>query len=519
MNIPRPLLRSTLLLSLCGAALQVHAVEDWVQVASDGLGYPDSTRVSAMSTYRSHIYIAATTPAGSPPKVFRAALSEDDVWEDITPLWSGGDQVTDMLVLDRTLFVSRGKDGASGELWRFTAADNWSNVTPFFGGEALPIMALGSVRQSSRDNNALCLARTRTGGASVAPAVEVWCQVAAWRGPFWIRQLLIEEEVGSGDIGSAELHGLGGTLYLGFGGATRTDRPCQVWKLLSVGSGLPIGRVPLVRVDGADCFGTDQAFVGAIIAFGGRAYVGLAGGDAAILKAVRGGFEDVTPFQIRNITSFAVSTDRLYTGLLHHPPSIPTVLVGAGVLVTENGSDWEESNELGFGLDGNRATTALAGQCSYLYAGVGNDGGFQVYRRTPRLGTAWFCISEDVRDAFAELGGLRECVISRHCPIDFDPLAAHLESIRDLLESPKHPEDDKDLILEVRLMMDQSFSDFEDGRLAILLSQKEPNPQVSHGLALDGLDHMLSSVQIANDTLVHLKTSLARNGGANAPTP
>jgi hypothetical protein len=471
-----------------------------------------------MSIYGQHIYIATnSTISLAHPKVFRASLRDDTAWEDVTPPWTTDYPVTDMLALGDALFVSRGLDGHAGELWHFTTTDNWSDVTPAFDGDTLPIKALGSVRQSRSDHNALCLARTQTGNASTNPSADVWCKVAAFRGPFWIRQLVIEEEIGSGKIGSARLHGIGGTLYLGFGGSVRTDRTCQVWKLLSVGSGLPIGTVPLIRVDGAECFGTGQGFVGAITSFGGRVYVGLAGGGAEILRTIGGGFEEVTPFPIRNITSFAVSTDQLYTGFLHQPTIVPSILLGAGVIVTENGEEWAESNIPGFNVVGNRSTTAMAGKCSYLYAGVGNSSGFQVFRRDHRLETILTCLSGDIRDAIVELGVLRECVITLFCPVVFDPFADRLESIRVALESPKHPEDDQQLILEGRTMIEQAFEEFNEGKTKILLSQKEPFRKVSRSLALEGLDHMLSSVQIANDTLIHLKTSLANNSSANDP--
>jgi len=516
MSLRIPLFIFFLLFSFCIVTQQVQAVEDWVQVASGGLGYPDHTRVDAMSIYGQHIYIATNSGTSlERPKVFRAALRNDNIWEDVTPPWVDDDPVTDMLALGEDLFISRGLDGRAGELWRFNPADNWRDVTPAFSGNTLPIKALGSVRQRGGDSDALCLARTREGNASATPRIEVWCKVAAFRGPFWIRQLVIEEEVGSGRIGSARLHGIGGTLYLGFGGSVRTDRPCQVWKLMSVGSGLPIGTVPLIRVDGGECFGTGQGFVGSITSFGGRAYVGLAGGDAEILRAIRGGFEEVTPFPIRNITSFAVSRDQLYTGFLHHPTVIPTLEVGAGVIVTENGEEWEESNAPGFSVVGNRSTTAMAGKCSYLYAGVGNSSGFQVFRRNHRLETILICLSGDIREAFEEFAVLHQCVISLLCPVVFDPFSARLESIRVALESPKHPEDDQQLIFEGRTMIEQAFEEFDEGKTKILQSEKEPSPKLSRSLALEGLDHLLTSVQIANDAIIHIKTALARNGGQN----
>ncbi len=499
-----------------------HALEEWVQVASGGLGFPDHTRVDAMVLLGRHVYIATRSVDSDIPRVFRASTRDDHVWDDVTPPWTDpGVPVTDMTVVGNALFASRGERVGFAELWRYTLSDGWTDVTPTFPDDVsrLPIKALATVRQSGSDNDALCMARTRAGNRSVAPGMDVWCLVEAFRGPFWIRQVNIEEPIGSGSIGTAELHGIGGALYMGFGGFVRVDRPCQVWKLQSVGSGLPIGVIPLSRIDGRNCFETGQGFVGAIWGFRGRAYVGLAGGAGDLFRIRRSGFEDITPFPIRNITSFAVSAGRLYAGLLHDPTSGPVDL-GAGVIVTDNGEDWEESNEPGFGISGNRSTGALAGSCAYLYAGTGNSSGFQVFRRTARLDDILPCILTDIRGANVELGQLRYCVISGECPILFDPFSERLESIRDSLEGPIHPEDDLQLVLEGQSMLKEAFAQFAEGKTKIIQSQQEASRKVARQLARQGLKHMRRSTQIARRTWLHLRNSLADeikdNADANA---
>jgi len=64
-------------------------------------------------------------------------------------------------------------------------------------------------------------------------------------------------------------------------------------------------------------------------------------------------------------------------------------------------------------------------------------------------------------------------------------------------------------------MIEQAFEEFDEGKTKILQSEKEPSPKLSRSLALEGLDHLLTSVQIANDAIIHIKTALARNGGQN----
>jgi hypothetical protein len=315
------------------------------------------------------------------------------------------------------------------------------------------------------------------------------------------------EPAGSGLIGvtSTHLHGFGGTLYLGFGGFSRMDRPCQVWKL-------PLVRVSSddpIRVDGENCFGTGHGFMGAITDFNRRVYFGTAGGESAIFRTLGSGIEDVTPFPIRNITSFALvrkefSGTRLYMGMGHFPH-----VGNAGVFFTETGGDWEESY---FSPFENLVTSDLASHCAYLYAGTLNNGGFEVLRRTALLVDLTPCIGIDVHEAVRELGRLSVCVLTEKCPIDLDPFAAHLASIRDALESPRHPLDDLRLVDDGRAMMKEAFAEFQVAE-ELLLSQKEP----SLPLALQGMEHLRTSARFATDTWVHLKTPLAEDGGANEP--
>jgi hypothetical protein len=65
-------------------------------------------------------------------------------------------------------------------------------------------------------------------------------------------------------------------------------------------------------------------------------------------------------------------------------------------------------------------------------------------------------------------------------------------------------------------MMKEAFAEFQVAE-ELLLSPKEPSSKVAQRLAQQGMKHLRTSARIATDTWIHLKTSLAEDGGANEP--
>ena len=307
MRLPRTI--ATLLgLALLPLALPTAAaaLDTWVPVAVAGLGDPARKQVDGLTVLGEDVYLATKeATAGAVPRVFRAAIAEDDVWDDITPPWGGapGEVKGLEVIADRVAVAT-----ADGQVWRLVRAGLWTPLPPPGTGG---LLALGGFDPGDRRGERHCVLRVPTAVWCLQPG-GVWAALPA---------VPVAEPA---SVGSGRLAGFRGELYVGLGGASAGDRGCEVWRWN--------GRDGWRAVT-TDCFGRwDDAaggltFLTDMQVFDGRIYFGTGGHDVAPVLVRFDGrdLEDVTPSDLYSCdglfgrcpvryNALAASGGRLYVG-------------------------------------------------------------------------------------------------------------------------------------------------------------------------------------------------------------
>lgn len=398
--------------------------EDWVQVASGGLGDSSRGKVS-LALFDGHIYAAATGSTGN-AAVFRAPVTADRTWSDVTPPWrrTGSGKVTDMVVFGSHLFVAN----YLGEVWRFSERSGWYDVTPPWGSSSKVLALAEWSRPSGRT---LCALLT---------GIELWCRVGGAAVRVSVTTMLRSDP----SIGSARLHGFDGALYVGLGGATVDSRHCEVWR---------VDEPSYWRVVTGSCFGSPGlTWVSSMQESHGYLYIGTGGHrDTPLVMRTDGTrLEDVTPYTLYSCGSgpcplrygsMADSGGRLYVGTRTRDIGPPV----ADVLGTRDGTSWDFSNSPGFGDPLNDTTTALAGERYRLYAGVlHRETGFQVWRRNSRL----YELIPYLEGSFERLDimpRLEPCLALPGCRIDWPPVQEPLWEFAAIFEFARQSKADAEL--------------------------------------------------------------------------
>jgi hypothetical protein len=356
--------------------------DEWVRVATGGLGSSEERQPDAMEIFGNYVYLATHTnlgPGGQQPKIYRATLADDRLWHEFSPPWGTiNTEVTDMLAFDDKLFVSN----YAGQIWRLGGDGVWRNVTPDWPG--------------SRIVHSMAPMLLTTGGdriCAVRGGIEIWCGPPSSEGAGWERISLPPRFGSDPSIGSAILRRFGRNLYLGVGGGSAGSRMCELWKLDTPS----IFTTSVVwRPVTTDCFGFGYGltWITAMAEFGSKLYIGTGGhGANAVLYRSNGrDLADVTPRDLYDFTnpfsphplrygSIATNGENLFVGTR----TTSGALRGADVIRMADEDGWAFSNEPGFGVSGNDAVTAMAGRDGYLYAGVLNlSNGLEVWRLARR---------------------------------------------------------------------------------------------------------------------------------------
>ena len=506
------ILRNTLVISVIIITTgPLIRAEEWVQVASGGFGNSDHVQPDAMVIFENYIYLATSIvlPGGEKqPKIYRAPIRDDNSWTEFSPPWGAAGEVTDFVVFQDRLYVSN----SEGQIWKLVGGSSWLDVTPDWPGSSIV--------------HSMAPMLPRAGGyrlCAVRGGIEMWCGTP---GGSWDQ---INVPPGFDDdptIQNAVLRRLGRDLYLGVGGESAGSRQCEVWKLTTpVRFTTSVAWSPITT----DCFGfgDDLTWVSAMNEFNFMLYIGTAGHDAtAVVYRTDGSeLEDVTPCPLYadcstfalppllapvRYGSMAATSNRIYIGT--RTPSLPGDMMGADIVFTEGDGHWERSNEPGFGVMGNDTVTALASDRGHLYAGVLNlSNGLEVWRRTPALIELLPYMQLDLKEMVRLKSLLQRCLLppSPFCPFNFVPISLAFESI--YIGFDKADDDNKDLLLEARKMMERAQSNLKEAEQLAAMADKESNPRVAQKLRIQSLSKLNETIKITRSTLQLIKKSSQKN--------
>ncbi|MBI2838128.1 MAG: hypothetical protein HYX75_07430 [Acidobacteria bacterium] len=465
------------------AAQQSARSDEWVQVASGGLGDPSRRQAHPLEIVAGAVYVATHDPALN-EYVYRAEMLADTIWTDVTPPWGGTHgEVTDMLSWNDDLWLST----SAGELWRRDRTGRWRDVSPTW----------------ARGGNIFGLAvwlppgEAATRLVAAGQGVEVWSR----RGDGRWDEIVVADDLHASGFVSGALGSLGRHLYLGVGGGSAGSAACQVWRFTSRGWD------PVTR----DGFGRPQlTWVNEMAVFGDWLYVGTAGhgeDTAGVFRMREGAAEDVTPCDLYGgcagafsrapvrYGSLAATTSKLFVGT--RTPSLPGEAIGADVLARAPDGSWALSNTPGFGVTGNDATTGLAAAGASLYAGTINIlTGLEVWRRNAPLLEVLPTIRVD-RDLLLnrERKFLR-CLRRPHCP-DWDRIVQPIEGIRLVFDTARYSQDDLKLILWARQSMAGATSLLDEARQLADRADKESNPKKAALLRKQAAEKVTAAIDTA----------------------
>jgi hypothetical protein len=378
------------------AVSPAHALENWTQVADRGLGLGTGANlVNALAIFDGYVYLGTRYKYNDHdaawPIIYRAPLSNDESWSLVAYsdyYFPHRGDVTGMAVAGGELWL--GTEG--GDLLHHRSSGGFYPENPRRAwSETKPILAVAAYQPDYYRPEMPCIVRD---------GLEVWCKDSSG----WVK-LPLPRELRDATIRQAELHAMDRRLFLGVGGGTIGSRACALYEFYSygytyMGHTAPWHRGRWSRVTG-DCFGDSGAtWLTSMQSFQGWLYV-AAGDHYAGGRIYRtrgpGSYFDVTPpagAPVFRWPSMAVSDGRLFVGAHVQPAGTPGG--AAGVFVTEDGTSWSQSNQLGFGSDFNLTTNALVGQGDHLYAGTLNGAeGFEVWKtqplRLPACGFEFVC--------------------------------------------------------------------------------------------------------------------------------
>ncbi|MEW6367652.1 MAG: hypothetical protein AB1714_23725 [Acidobacteriota bacterium] len=433
------------------AAHQPARSDDWVRVATGGLGDPARREPDALAVVAGAAYLATHDAARN--YVFRAELRNDTVWLDVSPPWRTADGKTAAMVsLDQELWLST----SGGELWRRDRTGRWNHMTPSWAS-GKSIFALTT--WTPPGESAARLVAVREG-------VELWWRRADGT---WVQQGLPDGLRNKPGIVNGALQSFGSRLYLGVGSSASTS--VQVWRL----PGWP-PRWDAVTTAG---FGREElTWVNDMIPVGDRLYIGTGGhGDstAGVFRTQDTVFEDVTPCDLFGGCEGVASRAPVRFGCLEYWAG--KLFVGtrsrnapegfyrtADVIVSGLDGGWAFSNTEGFGVDGNDTTTGLAAGGSSVYACTFNSlTGFEVWRRNALI-----------VEMLPYLAGLRDsllhqrtawlrCVVRPNCR-RWETVFGPMEALSLTFDTARNQQDDQQTIMWARQSLTGAVTLLKDAK-------------------------------------------------------
>ena len=484
-------------LGFCCAFLLIVAVPSsgqWARVATGGIDDGMQREVSGLAIFGSEVYLATHRLTGA-PRVFRATIRDDDVWEDVTPPGMTGEIHSINVAIDELLVTTLG-----GQLWRRDLAGTWSDITPSPPGwEPVRPLTFAIGWTPRHGGRMLCVARQ---------GLQVWCRenLAPWT------MLSLPGGLGSDPtIGHATpLEVYEDRLYLGISGEHDGDRTCEAWQY-DFG---PRRWEPVTT----DCFGRPGLnWLLSMAVFNGRLYFGTGGARgtrrAGIIRTDGHVIEDVTPCDLWGgcadfspdpspvrFQAMALAASQLFMGI--RGGSAPGSSGSGYVLSTRNGTAWIFASERGFGVLTNDSVTALGSRRAYLYAGTFNgDTGFEVWRRTPTLSELYPHLLDDTFRFLRESLTIRACLLSKRA-CDFSLGLGLIEAMSLAFDAAQHPKDDPAIVKIGRAGMSDAQRLMAEAQELLAAAEQATDPKGARELRREAVSRVSDAMQVVFTTLM-----------------
>ena len=472
-------------------SVPASGADEWVRVATDGLGDGSRPQVDAIAVYRDYVYIAVHQSAtlGS-VSILRAWLRDDHIWSDITPPWGAAGEVSALEVVGGVLYAAT----TDGKLWSRGTSSRWSWVSrPWVGNPE--IFHVGEWDPEDGLGIRLCVFR-------VGPAIACRTSVGAWT------ELRVVPLVSPLLAQTGRLKGFDRELYISVSRAVAGTSGCEVWRY---------GAASGWRSITTDCFGGAAgglSWLTDMEVYAGKIYFGTGGhttGDTStlIMRSVGGVVEDVTPRDLYTCSDFFGACPSRYNALAATSASLfvgtRTATVGnlADVLSSADGEEWAFSNVRGFGEEFNDTVTAMGSRSVYVYAGVYNGlDGFQVWRRS-------FPVVELIPPLYRDLWEARHAgIIVLRCLLPFNPCAPPweelfwpIEEIRLGLELANYSQDDPVPIKVARAGMTRAREMLDDAYELAMLAEQAGSPKEARAFRLKAARLVLSGLVLGEKTV------------------
>ena len=426
---PRSAARACAVLALLALCAPGYA-DEWVRVATDGLGDVSRRQVDALAVYRGYVYIAThQSEAGGEVSILRSEMRPDHVWVDDTPTWAAANDVTALEIVDGLLHAST----ADGQLWRRGRSSPWSPVAVPWPS-ARSIFHVTGWDPGGGYGVQLCVLRE-------GPAIACRRSDGTWT------DLPPAPLADSSSVESGKLVAYDGDLIAGFGGGSAGSRVCEAWRYASA-SGWDA--ITTEGFNGLDAATADPTWITDMVEFEGQLYLGTAGHTGALIARLGPlGEENATPSDLYECSGFGLCPTRynalaatpayLYTGTRTGGLGLPQ----ADVLASEDGLVWWRSNEPGFGVALNDTITAMGSHGIHVYAGTINGDGFQVWRRNYPFAELIPSLYEELWEARMAGIAVLHCLLPfRLCAPPWDELRAPIDRIRLGFDLAQHTQDD-----------------------------------------------------------------------------
>ena len=474
------------LLALCGPVF----ADEWVRVATDGLGDPSRVQVDALAVYGEDVYIGVHQAAAEGDvSILCAEMRADHVWTDDTPPWGAAGDVTALEIVDGALYAAT----ADGQLWSRGRSTRWGAVAYPWPGTPEILHVAGwdpgdglGVRLCVLREGPVIACRTRDGTWADLPSVP----------------LSDPSSVESGKLAAYD-----GDLVAGFGGGSANSRPCEAWRYA------PALGWDAITTDGFGGWDDETGgltWITDLEVFDGRLYFGTGGHTTALLTRLGPlGVEDATPYDLYDCSGFGLCPVR-YNALA----ATPTVLYSgtrtgglglpqADVLASDDGLTWRLSNESGFGVELNDTITAMGSRGIYVYAGVFNGGdGFQVWRRNHPFVELIPALYAELWEArLAGIAVLRCLLPFRPCAPPWADLRAPLDEIRLGLDLARHSQDDLAGVKAGIAAMDDVRRLLEDAQGLVAEADDARNKRTGWRLRFRAFKLVLQGVTLAGRTI------------------
>ena len=169
--------------------------------------------------------------------------------------------------------------------------------------------------------------------------------------------------------------------------------------------------------------------------------------------------------------------------------------------MSDDGAAWAFSNEPGFGVELNDTVTAMGSRAGYLYAGVFNGGGFEVWRRTPLLGHVLPSLLDLLRATERVRVDVARCLLVPFpCPPPWAGLLEPVAQIRLALDVVGDP-DPTGRLKAARAAMFQVSQGIGEAFQLAAIADKLGDTREAHRLRHDATGKLHDAVHLAHATV------------------